>query len=463
MPGMSDRAVLLARVSKTGQDEDNQLPDLEKWSDSHGYTVVDTIRIHGKSAFTGKHKPDLDRAVRMVEAGQADVLVFWTLDRASRQGIDAALRFKFSVVDAGGRIEFTEYQELNGTGADAERAWADFADDARRESERRQRRVTAGLNRATGNGAALHHVKFGYAIVGSRRNKTWVVDEPKAAMVRGMYERSAAGESLGAVGRWATTQGFGNWQASRVRKLLLDTAYYGLVKTTVNGGRYEHDCPALVSLELWERANASARTARRYVRVPESPFAGVLRCGHCDTVLRRTSMSGNGSALRYWRCPKRCGNHAYEPLSAQVHDALKAITAELTEERIVRDEDMRAVRLKNLEAELSGIGRAGLSPGDMVARIQQIDAEMTAIKAEAAPRGRLEYKGLGVGVGEAYSALDHLDHVTVNAWLKGHHLNVWVGETDVQLLWLRRMGITDPFVSGDLLVTWHLTDEDLES
>jgi DNA invertase Pin-like site-specific DNA recombinase len=382
---MQERSVHVARVSSTGQDEDNQIPDLEGWSQRQGYVVADTIRIHGKSAFHGHHKAELYKAVRMIEAGLADVIVMWALDRASRQGIDAAFRFRFAVQDAGGRVEFTEYPELNGDSQEAQRAWADFADDARRESEKRIRRISSGNRRTVDNGAAIRKPKYGYALVGSKRAKEWTVDEPKAAVVRGMYERAVSGAALGTIAVWAAAQDGGHWDASRARKILADTAYMGKAETRVNGDPYTYECPAIVEVETWERANAAVKAPKRYVRAAVSPFAGIVSCGLCGTVMRRTSEGGGSHRVtsgRYWRCPTGCGNVRYDEYTGRVHAALAGISAEVFEEVIVKAEDMRHVRLTLLESELAGIGRKGLSPAAMITRISEISAEMEAVRAE---------------------------------------------------------------------------------
>jgi hypothetical protein len=60
------------------------MPDLNDWSGHRDYIAVDTIKIHGKSAFHGHHREELYKAVRMIEACLADVLVMWTLDLVRR-------------------------------------------------------------------------------------------------------------------------------------------------------------------------------------------------------------------------------------------------------------------------------------------------------------------------------------------------------------------------------------------
>jgi hypothetical protein len=375
-------------------------------------------------------------------------------------------------MNAGGRVEVTEEPELNAAPGreeqEIQKAWSDAGHIAWLESKKRISRIRNGNTRAVGNGAALRKPKYGYQIGGNKRRKFWIIDDVKAKVVRGMYARAINGETLGAIAVWAVTADGGKWDASRVRKIITDTAYMGKAETKVNGEPYIYECPEIVSVETWQRANAAVKAPKRYVRAAVSPFAGIVRCGNCGTVMLRTS-EGTGSRVgsgRYWRCPKQadgCKNVRYQEFSGRIHAALSGITAELFEEVIVKAEDMRQVRLTLLNDELAGIGRKGLSPADMIARITQISAEMEAVRAERAPRGHIERKGSGVIVGEAYKALDHDDPESVNAWLKARNVRVWCGG-DAAAIAVResipggeahQAAYTEP----GMVITWWLTGE----
>jgi predicted site-specific integrase-resolvase len=465
---MQERSVHVARVSSTGQDEDNQIPDLDAWSACHGYVVAGPpIKIHGKSAFHGHHREELYKAVRMIEAGLADVLVMWALDRSSREGLDAAVEFRSAVRRAGGRLEFTEEPELNGSDNNADEAFAQAAIEARRESEKRLRRIRSGNRRTVDHAAAIRKPKYGYRMEGTARRKYWVTDDPRAAVVKGMYSRAIDGGTLGAIAAWAAAQDGGSWDASRVRKIVADTCYIGRAETRVDGEPYVYECPAIVDMVTWERANAAVKAPKRYVRAAVSPFAGIIRCGNCGTVMRRTSQGGGSrpaGSRRYWRCPQGCGNVPYQSYTGRVHVALSGIAAELFEEVIIKADDMRQVRLTLLESELASIGRKGLKPAGMITRISEISAEMEAIRAEPAPRGRIQRKGTGVTVGDAYRALGHDDPAAVNAWLKARNVRVWCGgpTAEIAIRESSRLGTEDgqaAYAENGMVITWWLTEE----
>jgi DNA invertase Pin-like site-specific DNA recombinase len=460
---MAERSVHVARVSGTGQDEDNQLPDLQGWSDGHGYEVKAEIKIHGKSAFHGHHKEELYQAVRLVELGKADVVVMWALDRSSRQGLRAAVDFRSAIQDAGGRLEFTEEPELNGTDNDADEAFANAAIDARRESEKRIRRIKAGNAKAVANGAAMRRPKYGWTLDGRKRRKAWVPDDgAKAEVIRGLFERAAEGMPLRQLQDWARGQdGSIRWSWGHVRRIIADTAYYGRAETTVDGQPYVYECPPIVELGLWQKANATLKDPKRYARPPESPFTGIITCGACGRGVRRTSSAGQGSSeRRYWRCTGGCPGHKYAPLSARIDAAIRSIQAELFDEVPVEDTDTREVRRTLLNSELRDIGRKGLSPDAMVKRIGEITAGLAAIDAETKPRKRVERNGLGVGVGEAYAALDHDDPACVNTWLRRHNVRIWAGGNTAEII-MRESSAFDAdgqsaYGEQGLVITWWL-------
>jgi DNA invertase Pin-like site-specific DNA recombinase len=99
------------RVSTSAQDEASQEPQVHAWVAQHGYTVAEEYRVHGMSAYHGRHEPELRRAMADMKAGRIEVLVVWKSDRIDRQEKLGAL-----IKEAqgyGGRIEFVTEPELN--------------------------------------------------------------------------------------------------------------------------------------------------------------------------------------------------------------------------------------------------------------------------------------------------------------------------------------------------------------
>jgi DNA invertase Pin-like site-specific DNA recombinase len=51
---MGDKAGRWLRVSTSGQSEENQEPDIDKYIADQGYEPLRTYRLHGKSASNGE-------------------------------------------------------------------------------------------------------------------------------------------------------------------------------------------------------------------------------------------------------------------------------------------------------------------------------------------------------------------------------------------------------------------------
>ena len=80
------RVAIYARVSTDKQDADNQLAQLRAFADAQGWSVVeefiDTVSGSGKKA-----RPRFDACLLAASQRRFDVLLFWALDRLSREGI----------------------------------------------------------------------------------------------------------------------------------------------------------------------------------------------------------------------------------------------------------------------------------------------------------------------------------------------------------------------------------------
>lgn len=78
---MSKRTAIYVRVSTVQQDMASQLPDLERWAQSHD-GPVDWYR----DKFTGKtmERPGMNKLTAALQAGELERIVVWRLDRLGR-------------------------------------------------------------------------------------------------------------------------------------------------------------------------------------------------------------------------------------------------------------------------------------------------------------------------------------------------------------------------------------------
>jgi DNA invertase Pin-like site-specific DNA recombinase len=148
------RAALYLRVSTKEQTADNQERELRRWADRLGLEVV---RVHADTASGARS----DRAaLAAVLAGahrrEFDVLLIWSLDRLSREGIGAMAGYMRQLRATGVRIMSHQEPWLDTGGHVGELLEAFFAWIAQQERDRIGERVRAGQARARARG-----VKFG--------------------------------------------------------------------------------------------------------------------------------------------------------------------------------------------------------------------------------------------------------------------------------------------------------------
>ena len=125
------------RVSSGGQDEANQVPDLERYCAEHGYTIITRYDLNDRSAYKGEQEAKQQEALADTRSGVVKVVVVWASDRIERRGAEATLAIFRKFREAGGRLESVQEPFLSGKPEDAElmtaiTGWKDRAESAGR-------------------------------------------------------------------------------------------------------------------------------------------------------------------------------------------------------------------------------------------------------------------------------------------------------------------------------------------
>jgi len=143
---------LYARVSTKdkGQDTENQLRELRQFAEKQGWVVLGEFVDRA----TGKHS-DREQFQKMFASAsrrEFDVLLFWSLDRFSREGVRETLNH-LKRLDSYG-VEFRSFMEqyLDTTGVFKEAVIGILATIAKQERIRLSERTIAGLERARAQG-----------------------------------------------------------------------------------------------------------------------------------------------------------------------------------------------------------------------------------------------------------------------------------------------------------------------
>jgi DNA invertase Pin-like site-specific DNA recombinase len=146
------RAALYARVSTKdkGQDTENQLIQLRKFAETQRWTI--TTEYVDRA--TGK-RSDREQFQKMFAAAsrrEFDVLLFWSLDRLSREGTVETLNHLQRLTSYGVDYRSFTEQYLDSTGIFKEAVIGILAAVAKQERVRLSERTIAGLERAKAQG-----------------------------------------------------------------------------------------------------------------------------------------------------------------------------------------------------------------------------------------------------------------------------------------------------------------------
>ena len=147
------RCAIYSRVSTTKQENENQLTQLREFAKVMGWpTVAEYV-----DQVTGKHSDRAEFQQMFADASQRkfDILLFWSLDRLSREGALETLQHLNRLTAYGINWRSLTEQYLDSTGLFREAVIAILAVIAKQERIRLSERTRAGLERARRQGKTL--------------------------------------------------------------------------------------------------------------------------------------------------------------------------------------------------------------------------------------------------------------------------------------------------------------------
>ncbi len=386
------RAVVYLRVSldATGQQlaVSRQREDCVKIATDRGWTVVREYVDNSISASDrAKVRPAYEQMVSDYANGAFDAIVCWDLDRLTRQPrqledwIDAAADRGLRLVTANGEADLT---------TDGGQMFARIkAAVARGEVERKSARQRRALRQRAEHGRPALGVRLtGYTTGGE-------VVEDEAQMVREVFARFAAGESLKGLTRWLAEQGHTTrhgkaWSPSTVRTMLTNARYAGHASYCGQRIAAEVTWLPLVSPETFalvqHRLTDPRRTTNRQGTDRKHLGSGLYRCS-CGLPMR--GWSGN----RY-----RCADGCYSRSGNEVDPFVETLTAERLARPDLADLLVAPVDTERAGELLAEAGRlrdrlatveadydAGLIDGRRYATAtEKITAELQAVESERA-------------------------------------------------------------------------------
>jgi DNA invertase Pin-like site-specific DNA recombinase len=289
-------------TARDGLAVDRQEADARVLVQRRGWEAVEVLRDNDISAAGKRRRPGFERLLELVERREVTVAVAWDLTRLTRNARDT-LRLLETGEAAGLTLALVRGSDIDLATPAGRLTATVLAGVARHEIEQKaDRQRAAAFQRAEHGRPPLGVRLTGYTVAGQ-------LVEAEAAVVRELFGRFAAGDSLRALAEWLTTTGLPTrrggtrWSPSTVRTMLTNPRYAGRAVYQGEPTGRQGSWPPLVDPAVFDAAVARLadprRKTNRYGHDRKHIGAGLYECNLCGA--RVYSWSGG----RY-RCPAGC-------------------------------------------------------------------------------------------------------------------------------------------------------------
>lgn len=413
------RVAPYCRVSTKQEDQINSYENqkkiyTERIAAEPKWTMVDIFADKGLSGTGTKKRKDFNRLIRYCKQGKVDMIITKSVSRFARNTLDC-LKYTRMLKELGVDVYFEE-QGIHSTQPGAEFYITIYGSIAQSESENMSANIIWGKAQSAKEGNVAFHYK---TFLGYRKGADGKpeIDPEQAAVVRRIYERFLAGDSLATIADDLTADGIptpagkGKWHRERISSILTNEKYKGDAiinktyivdciskKVKVNNGErpkyyVENNHPAIIDAatfgrvqEEMARRNGKRKVKQVGTKTEQGKYSSKyalserLVCGECGTPYRRCTWTSNGKKKIVWRCINRLDyGKKYCHKSPSVEES---ILQEAIMNAIMRTAKQNVDVLKTLKLHI-GMGLAAADTEDnsldIRVRIAEIDAEFKAM------------------------------------------------------------------------------------
>jgi len=361
------RVTYYARVSSESDEQLNSLGNQIQYYEEHikknaAWTYVDGYIDEGLSAATTKRRENFNRMVKEAKEGKFDLVITKEITRFARNTLDS-IQYTREMLAAGVGV-FFQNDNINTLDEDSELRLTIMASIAQDELRKLSSRVKFGHQQAIRKGVVLGNDRiFGY----NKDDGRLVIDEEEAPMVRELFELYATGKySMKQIEGLFWERGYRNHNGNRIAH----TTMSGIIANPKYKGYYVGNkvkvmdlftkkqrflppeewvmfkdetglvVPAIVSEDLWDRANAVLDKRSEDVKRRKgicnhaNLLTGKLLCTCCGTAYyRRESKDKFGNKNSKWVCSGKIKNGAAACASFPIYEEeIKPVLFELFEE-----------------------------------------------------------------------------------------------------------------------------------
>jgi DNA invertase Pin-like site-specific DNA recombinase len=269
-----------------GSSIERQEGNIKRYAERNGFKLGETLIDDGYSASKGEHisKGKLGRVFfANLPKYKGHALIVEELDRFSRLGVRKTQELLYRLLDSGIELHLTQTNRIIRDDRDISSLIMNLLES--HAAEEYSRRLGERVGKAWAS--KKHDSELGTSITArlpgwlhGRNGEPITVDKEKAKIVRRIFEMAAAGHGRRLIARRLNQEGvptFGVgkrkaqiWHDSYVQKILTNLAVRGTYQPfrRAPGGRIpdgkprEDFFPAIITQELWDRAQKSAATRR---------------------------------------------------------------------------------------------------------------------------------------------------------------------------------------------------------
>lgn len=361
------RVTYYARVSSDTDEQlnslDNQIAYYENFiKKNKAWTFVPGYIDEGLSGISTKKRKHFNEMISDAKDNMFDLIITKEISRFARNTLDS-LQYTRELLSWGVGV-FFQNDNINTLDEDAELRLTIMSSIAQDELRKLSSRVKFGHQQAIKSGVVLGNSRiFGY----QKDGKRLVIDESQAPMVRDLFRLYATGEySMKQLEKLFYEQGYRNYNGNKIAH----TTMSGIISNPKYKGYYVGNkvrivdmftkkqkflppeewvmfkdetgevVPALVSEELWDKANEVLRRRSEDVKNRQGVcnhanlLTGKLFCSHCGAAYyRRESKSKDGTVNSKWVCSNKINNGADVCPSFPIYeDEIKPILFEVFSE-----------------------------------------------------------------------------------------------------------------------------------
>ncbi|PIR17675.1 MAG: hypothetical protein COV46_03180 [Deltaproteobacteria bacterium CG11_big_fil_rev_8_21_14_0_20_49_13] len=315
------RYILYARKSSESGDRqvqsiDDQINRLQKLAGDLKLNVVD-ILIEAKSAKKPQSRPIFMKMMQRIEAGEADGILAWQLNRLSRNPVDSGTLGWFLQQGTIQSIQTTEREYLPDDNVLLFSVESGMANQYILEL---RKNVKRGVDSKLAKGWKPNVASLGY--LNEKEEKTIVEDPERFPLIRKMWDLMLTGTKSPpqileiANKQWGfrtrKTKRLGGKELSRsgIYRIFTNPFYAGII--AYGGKEYDGKHKAMITLSEFDRVQyLLGRKGKARPKTHAFAFTGLIRCGECGCVYtaetKRKLIKCNGEVKEYtyYHCTRK--------------------------------------------------------------------------------------------------------------------------------------------------------------